>query len=97
MSPELEKLALSANTVANCSNQCLESIDKFGFICRAFMFDEAGKTCVLYEEDPLDEMKTEAENTSKLQTGKGNLYRVLCSTDDKGKFQFCLFFCFWLS
>lgn len=82
---DFEKSLVPANSVSNCSSQCLESLDKFGFVCRSFMFDEENQSCALYDEDPLEEMSSENETTRRLVPSRGNLYRVLCSTDDKGK------------
>lgn len=86
LEPEFEKSILPADSVNNCSTHCLESLDKYGFVCRSFMFDEESQTCTLYDEDPLEQLGIENETTRRLIPSKGNLYRVLCSTDDKGKF-----------
>lgn len=85
MEAEFEKTLLPSNSVNNCSNHCLDSLDKYGFVCRSFMFDEENQNCALYEEDPLEQGSTENQVNRKLIPSKGNLYRVLCSTDDKGK------------
>lgn len=83
---EYEKSLVPANAVTNCSNHCLESLDKYGFVCRSFMFDEENQSCALYDEDPLEEDGSSSSvNRKSLIPSKGNLYRVLCSTDDKGK------------
>lgn len=48
-----ERELISARDFQECSNYCLKSLDERGFLCRSFMFDEAGHTCILYDEDPL--------------------------------------------
>lgn len=48
------------------------------------MFDEENQSCALYDEDPLEE-DGNSSTRKPLIPSKGNLYRVLCSTDDKGK------------
>ncbi|KAH9388758.1 hypothetical protein TYRP_008103 [Tyrophagus putrescentiae] len=84
---EFEKSLVPANSMSNCSSHCLESLDKYGFVCRSFMFDEESQNCALYDEDPLEEdgNGNSSGNRKSLIPSKGNLYRVLCSTDDKGK------------
>jgi hypothetical protein len=88
-----ERGLISARDFQECSNACLESLDKHGFLCRSFMYDEAGQTCILYDEDPLSyEEITQPDSTQSIQqfksrplkTSPGNLYRVLCVSDDKG-------------
>ena len=88
-----ERVLLSANDFNDCSNACLESLEKHGFLCRSFMFDEAGQTCILYDEDPLsyeessspDSMQSIQQFKSRpLKTSPGNLFRVICVTDQKG-------------
>jgi hypothetical protein len=88
-----ERGLISARDFQECSNACLESLDKHGFLCRSFMFDEAGQTCILYDEDPLSyEEITQSDSTQSIQqfksrplkTSPGNLYRVLCVSDEKG-------------
>lgn len=93
-----ERVLITANEFQECSNSCLESLEKHGFLCRSFMFDETGQTCILYDEDPLSyeevsetKTKTNSMQTNQhfksrpLKTSSGNLYRVLCSSDEKGK------------
>lgn len=80
-----EKLWVSANSVSMCSKTCLDSLDRYGFVCRSFMFDEKDQLCVLYDEDPLEQIHGSGNSSNiKLHKSRGNLYRVLCSTDDKG-------------
>lgn len=52
------------------------------------MYNEQDKQCILYDEDPADIAANGNESDSKLVASKGNLYRVLCSHDDKGKLKF---------
>lgn len=69
----------------NCSNSCLESLDRFGFVCRSFVYNDQTRQCILYDEDPMDnENKSEESVSKKLIESDGNLYRVLCSTNEKG-------------
>lgn len=86
-----EKDLISAPDFNYCSRQCLESIDNRGFLCRSFMYDDAGRTCILYDEDPLafsdlasDPMQNQV--VRPLKSSPGNLYRVLCVNTDRGKF-----------
>lgn len=92
LDPMYEKHSSSASSVGNCSSSCLESLERFGFVCRSFMYNEQDKQCILYDEDPADIASSEKESDSKLVASKGNLYRVLCSHDDKGKFGIHSFF-----
>ncbi|CAG2110953.1 unnamed protein product, partial [Medioppia subpectinata] len=87
-----ERVLITANEFQECSNSCLESLDKHGFLCRSFMFDESGQTCILYDEDPLsyeeiaqtDSSQTIQQFKSRpLKPSPGNLYRVLCVSDEK--------------
>lgn len=92
LEPNYEKALIPSNSVSNCSNNCLESLDKFGFVCRSFVYDDEGQSCILYDEDPLEQSGVENNgnitNKHKLVPSRGNLYRVLCSTDEKGIFIF---------
>ncbi|KAJ6224875.1 hypothetical protein RDWZM_003420 [Blomia tropicalis] len=89
LEPNYEKALIPSNSVSNCSNNCLESLDKFGFVCRSFVYDDEGQSCILYDEDPLEQSGVENNgnitNKHKLVPSRGNLYRVLCSTDEKDK------------
>ncbi|RWS29725.1 uncharacterized protein B4U80_08834, partial [Leptotrombidium deliense] len=48
-----ERELITAQDFQECSNYCLASLEDRGFLCRSFMFDDKGHTCVLYDEDPL--------------------------------------------
>ena len=93
LDPIYEKVLMNANEYTDCSNACMESLEKHGFLCRSFMFDEAGQTCILYDEDPLsyEELApADAAHSVRLKSrplisSTGNLFRVLCVTDDKGR------------
>ena len=88
-----ERVLMTANDFHDCSNACLESLEKHGFLCRSFMFDESGQTCILYDEDPLsyEELSpseaiqsTQQFKSRPLKASPGNLFRVLCVSDEKG-------------
>ncbi|UXI17912.1 hypothetical protein NH340_JMT03855 [Sarcoptes scabiei] len=83
---KFEKNSLQDVSMNNCSNSCLESLDRFGFVCRSFVYNDQTRQCILYDEDPMDnENKSEESVSKKLIESDGNLYRVLCSTNEKDK------------
>lgn len=85
-----ERELMPARDFAECSNFCLNSIDDRGFPCRSFLFDEAGMTCVLYDEDPLmyGELGQEV-NKRAFKSSAGHLYRIHC-VNERGN---CLKLC----
>lgn len=89
-----ERELLSAQDFQECSNFCINSLEERGFMCRSFMFDDKGRTCILYDEDPLfyGEVAPDAhgvqQSTRPLKASTGNLYRVLCVNTGRGKQQF---------
>ncbi|KAH9420862.1 hypothetical protein DERP_001296 [Dermatophagoides pteronyssinus] len=82
---KFEKHSILTSSMNNCSTSCLESLDRYGFVCRSFMFDEPSEQCILYDEDPANLAGNSTESEMNFITSNGNLYRVLCSADDKDK------------
>ncbi|XP_054162309.1 uncharacterized protein LOC128960262 [Oppia nitens] len=87
-----ERTLITANEFNECSNACFESLDKNGFLCRAFAFDETGQTCILYDEDPLSYEEITSTDSSQnqyktrqLKPSAANLYRFLCASDEKDR------------
>lgn len=91
-----ERLLLSARDFQECSSHCMDSLDKHGFLCRSFMFDEVGQICIIYDEDPLSHeeiLQTDQVQSTyqqfkirPLKPSTGSLYRVICVNDEKGIF-----------
>lgn len=48
-----EREILSARDFTQCSTYCVKSLEERGFLCRSFMYDDGGHTCILYDEDPV--------------------------------------------
>lgn len=74
-----ERELLPARDFAECSNFCLNSLDDRGLPCRSFLFDDAGMTCILYDEDPLLHAELGQEvNKRATKSSAGHLYRMHC-------------------
>lgn len=87
-----ERELVAAHDFQECSNFCLNSLEERGFLCRSFIYDEAGRTCVLYDEDPLfygeidqDPRQLAQPNKRPLKPSPGNLYRILCVNSERGE------------
>lgn len=88
-----ERELVATHDFQECSNYCLNSLEERGFLCRSFIFDDAGHTCILYDEDPLfhseigqDPRQLPAQPVKRpLKSSSGNLYRVLCTSSERGK------------
>lgn len=94
-----ERELVSAHDFQECSNLCLNSLEDRGFLCRSFLYDDAGHTCILYDEDPLfygevqQPSAPSAHGSSRgpsmadvkrpLKSSPGNLYRVHCVNKDQ--------------
>ncbi|RWS17091.1 hypothetical protein B4U79_05993 [Dinothrombium tinctorium] len=88
-----ERELISAQDFQECSNYCIGSLEERGFLCRSFMFDDKGRTCILYDEDPLfygeishgQDPRALPHSTRPLKSSTGNLYRVLCVNTGRGE------------
>lgn len=87
-----ERELIAAHDFQECSNYCLNSLEERGFLCRSFIFDDGGRICILYDEDPLfygeigqDPRQMNQPLTKRpLKSSAGNLYRVLCVNTERG-------------
>ena len=91
-----ERELIAAHDFQECSNYCLNSLEERGFLCRSFIFDDGGRTCILYDEDPLfygeigqDPRQMNQLNKRPLKSSAGNLYRVLCVNTERGDWLIC--------
>ena len=84
-----ERELLTTSDLNECKEICLNSLDERGFLCRSFMFDASGHTCILYDEDPL--YYGDRDKQRPLKKSPGDLYRILCGKQT-GKFTSFLFF-----
>uniref|UniRef100_T1KJA7 ZP domain-containing protein n=1 Tax=Tetranychus urticae TaxID=32264 RepID=T1KJA7_TETUR len=80
-----ERDLLTANDLNECFNLCKRSLEDKGFLCRSFNYDDQGKTCILYDEDPTLQAELNGDIRSANQVGRrpmkqspGHYYRVLC-------------------
>lgn len=87
-----ERELITARDFQECSAFCLGSLEDRGFLCRSFVFDDAGHTCILYDEDPLfygeisqDPRYVQQQTKRPLKPSAGNLYRVLCVNAERGE------------
>ena len=87
-----EREVTSAFDFHECSNYCLSSLETKGFMCRAFTFDDVGRTCILYDEDPIfygeigqDSRTMNPGHRRPMKSSTGNLYRILCVNMDRGE------------
>ncbi|KAI1289876.1 hypothetical protein HDE_08746 [Halotydeus destructor] len=86
-----ERELVAAQDFQECSNYCLNSLEERGFLCRSFIFDDAGHTCILYDEDPLfygeigqdPRTANQANLRRPLKSSAGNLYRILCVNTER--------------
>lgn len=89
-----ERDILAARDLHECSALCLSSLESKGFLCRSFNYDEAGLTCILYDEDPLipSDGATSFSGGSMphvrmlhhMKPSAGHLYRIHC-VNEKGE------------
>ena len=85
-----EREVTTAFDFHECSNLCMNSLEHKGFMCRSFSFDDMGRTCILYDEDPIfyGEVGQDARTMNHrrpMKSSTGNLYRILCVSLDRGK------------
>lgn len=74
-----------ANDLFECAMLCVSSLEEKGFFCRTFSYDQAGQTCILYDEPSDIEVIENLESITKIS--HGNLFTVQC-LNDKGEFSF---------
>lgn len=86
-----ERDLVAARDFYECSTFCANSLQEKGFLCRSFLFDDAGFTCILYDEDPLfygevgqDPRSMNPGNKRPMKSSPGNLYRITCINSDRG-------------
>ena len=97
---QFERDLLTANDLNECSNLCKRALDEKGFMCRSFNYDDQGKTCILYDEDPSLQAELTGDlhlsnnqiNRRPLKQSAGNYYRVLCVDSERGKYLVISFF-----
>ncbi|XP_076307530.1 uncharacterized protein LOC143223432 isoform X2 [Tachypleus tridentatus] len=73
---------VTVSDYSKCSALCINSLEKRGFFCRSFVFDEKSKTCLLYDEDPVG-YRIGPEISDPLRGSSGNYFRVLCGTQER--------------
>lgn len=79
----LERELTVANDLFECAMLCVNSLEEKGFFCRTFSYDQAGQTCILYDEPSDIEIIENLDSITKIS--HGNLFTVQC-LNAKGKF-----------
>ena len=78
----------------SCSDACAESLEKHGYVCSAFYYEQDTWLCTTYMHYPdstdLNDMAQQEAYT--LEPSHGDFYRILCGNADRGKIKiFTLF------
>lgn len=81
-----ERERINVRDFEECSKYCVRYVDERGLMCELFLFDESTRSCVIYDEDSYD--STDGERQRPLKPSKGDLYRVICGTSDRGRRSF---------